>query len=136
MRKLTDLVPWYVWVLISLATVSLGAFGLYKWGYNKAEDKYVLLLEEQKRKVTELEGREEVVRIETVVEYRDRVKTVIKYRDRIIQGAKDELGDEVNQCIIGPNFVRLHNASARSESLPAAGQRPNGATKGSSTDAP
>lgn len=134
MNKLFNIVPWYVWVLIALASVSAGALGLYQWGYNKAESKYEIILAEQKQKIETLEAREEVVRVETVTVYKDRVRTVTKVQEKIVEVTRDVLGEEVNNCTIGPGFIGLHNAAATNQAISGSPEGTDGAT-GATEDA-
>lgn len=117
MNFLSKLIPWYVSVAIVAGCIAAGAFGLYRWGYNNAEHEYVLLLEQQKAKVKELEGREKEVTKETVTVFKDKIKTVIQVQEKIVEVTKDVLGDEVNHCDIGGGFISLHNAAAAGKAL-------------------
>lgn len=135
MNKLFSIVPWYVWVLISLCSVSIGALGLYRWGYNSADAKYKIILAEQKQKIETLEAKEEVVRVETVTVYKDRVRTVTKVQEKIVEVTRDVLGEEVNNCVIGPGFIGLHNAAATNQTI-SRGSEGTDRAAGATKDAP
>lgn len=118
--------------LISLTVVAALVAGLlfavYTLGYNKAEGKYTKILDTQNQLVRELEAREQTVKIVTVVEYRDRIKTITKVEEKIVEVTRDVLGNEGDNCTIGPGFIRLHNAAATNKAIsgstPGATQNP------------
>ena len=111
------LIPSYVWILAVAAAIVAGVFGIYRWGYNSSETKWLLIEAENAARIAVLEQRESIVSIETVTKYKDRYTVITETREKIKEGTRDALQDETTRCTIGPNFIGLHNASATNKAV-------------------
>ena len=105
--------PNYIFVLAAL----LGLFGIYRWGYNSAENVYQIQLARQQEKIKHLELQEKQIEKETVVKYVDRVRTVTKTEQKILEVTGEILQQEDRVCPIGTNFIWLHNQSASNQAV-------------------
>lgn len=110
-------------LLLSIVALLIGAFGLYRWGYSSATQKYEVELARQRALIAQLEKEEVKIEKEIVTVYKDRVKTVERVRDRIIEVTSDVLREESMQCSIGDGFVGLHNAAASNQTIPESSTR-------------
>ena len=105
---------------ICIALAALFAFGCHLRNNIIEETKapYEKLLAEQRAKVIELTNKEAKIKTEVVTVYKDRIKTVTVYKDKIINQTQEALKNETKDCVIGPNFIRLHNDAASGETIP------------------
>lgn len=96
-----------------IACILFGAKYIYDSGYEKAELKYQKMLTEFSLQAEKLRVKEEVITTETVTKYKDRVQTIKEIEQQIITVTDAKLFEESKQCVIGPNFVELHNKAAK-----------------------
>lgn len=108
----------YRFLIFGCIALLVGAFGLYRWGYSSATQKYEIEFAMQQQRILDLQAAESKIEKEIVTVYQDRVKIVTKYRDRIIEVTPDVLSEESKQCSIGSGFIGLHNAAASNQGLP------------------
>lgn len=102
-------------IFVSLAIVACILFGAkfsYNAGYGKAQVKYEAMLTEFSLNAEKLRTIETVVRTEIVTEYKDRVRVIKETEQQIIYVTDGMLQEEQQQCVIGPNFIELHNRAA------------------------
>ena len=119
-------------LLIIGAVFATTIFGVYKWGYSSAEQKYAIIIQDQKNKIEELSKREAIIEKEIVIEYVDRIRTVKEVQTKIVEVTRDVLREESTKCDIGPNFIWLHNSSASNQAISTSTSRTDGIT--STTD--
>lgn len=84
----------------------------YNRGYASAESEYKQKLYEFSLKAEKLRTIEEKISKEIVVEYRDKVEVITEKEIIILSQTDDALKNEISECKIGPNFIRLHNEAA------------------------
>lgn len=113
-----NLIPDYVKLLIGGSALFCCVLGIYQWGYVSAEKKYQIIAEQQKNKINELSNKEAIVEKEVVTQYVDRIRTVKEIQTKIVEVTRDVLREESTQCVIGPNFIGMHNQSAANQGIP------------------
>lgn len=111
------LIPNYVKVLIVASMLFSAIYSTYKWGYSSAEQKYAIIIQDQKNKIEELNKKEVLIEKEVVTKYVDRVRTIKEIETKIIEVTRDVLQQEATQCDIGPNFIWLHNNAASNQAI-------------------
>lgn len=104
-------------LILGAIALLVGAFGLYKWGYSTAEQKYKIQIAKQQALIVQLQNVETKIEKEIVTVYKDRVKTVTQVRDRIIEVTPNVLSEESKQCRIGSGFIGLHNSAANNQDI-------------------
>lgn len=96
-----------------IACILFSAKYLYDSGYEKAELKYQKMLTEFSLQAEKLRAREEIIKTEVVTQYKDRVQTIKEIEQQIITVTDTKLSEEAKHCVIGPNFIELHNKAAK-----------------------
>lgn len=102
-------------IIAILLLVATSMFGVYKWGYSVAEGKAKLEQEKLNTKISVLEAKEENIKKEVVAKYVDRIKIVKTTEQQILEVTDNALQKETTACVIGDNFVRLHNTAASNQ---------------------
>jgi hypothetical protein len=120
----------YKGYLIALAVGAMAVIGIYRLGVNHTEEKYQAIFKEQEQKIEELSKQEVKIEKEIVTVYKDRVRVVKEVETKIVEVIKDVLQEESAACVIGPNFISLHNAAAVSTTIPPTATGTDGATTG------
>lgn len=104
--------PKIIATIALIACIIFGAKYIYNSGYEKAELKYQKMLTEFSLQAEKLRTQEEVIKTEVVTKYKDRVQTIKEIETQIITVTDTKLAEEAKQCVIGPNFIELHNKAA------------------------
>jgi uncharacterized protein YjcR len=102
---------------LTVLVVLIGLYTVYRIGYNTADTKHQIRIQELANRINELEKQEAIIEKEIVTVYKDRVVKVNQVRERIIEVTRDVLHEESANCTIGPNFISLHNAAAGATSV-------------------
>lgn len=118
----------YALVAIFLVTF-ITLFATYMKGYNRAEAKYVAILNEQKRQADELQVKQKETSEKVVTKYKTQIKTITNTVEKIIEKTPEVLKDENTACTIGPGFISLHDAAANGGSVSGSASGTNGTTK-------
>lgn len=119
-------------IIAILLLVATSMFGVYKWGYSVAEGKAKLEQEKLNTKISVLEAKEDNIKKEVVTKYIDRIKIVKTTEQQILEVTDNALQKESTACVIGDNFIWLHNTAANNQALSESSSRTDGTTEAAS----
>ena len=99
-----------------LSVVVLG-YGLYLEGGIATEAVWKEKVRVLETRVTELKKKSEQIKIETIIEYRDRISVVKQKGDTVIKYIGVEVAKYDKTCPLPPEVSIAHNAAAKGETI-------------------
>lgn len=110
--------------IVGAILISLIVGGSFFYGKNVAETQKELeikvlksefeeLLAKKEKEVSDWKAAAADVKIVEVIRWKERNVYIEKNKDEVDSRIEEELKDENQTCVIGPNFIGLHNDAAR-----------------------